>query len=45
MPGVIGKRGFVDIEGGSWNSVDGMQEACMNRIHGESLENPDAWPT
>jgi len=45
MQGVSGKRWFVDIEGWGWNSVDGTQEACMNGIHWEALENPDAWPT
>ncbi|CUS12587.1 unnamed protein product [Tuber aestivum] len=44
MQGINGKKWFVDIEGWSWNSVDGTQEACMGGIHWEALENPDAWP-
>ena len=45
MQGINGKKWFVDIEGWGWNSVEGTQEACMNGIHWEALENPDVWPT
>ncbi|RPA94798.1 hypothetical protein L873DRAFT_1792710 [Choiromyces venosus 120613-1] len=45
MQGIKGKKWFVDIGGWGWNSVEGAQEACMNGIHWEALENPDVWPT